>query len=252
MTSRANSLLRTAITPVWLIALVGAIAFAVGTVFLGLWQWERTQDILAAERAANSAPIALTEIVGEDGTWDNRNIGRPVVVDGSFTTDEVLMPNREWQGERGYWTLTRLELLDGRSVAVNRGWLPDGTVSPPILGSATSIAGVLHPNEEFYAGANSSGEIVTVDSNALANRWGVPLISGYVMMQEQDPSLQAADAPAPVIIAPTVQVGDAPFPLQNFVYAFQWWLFGAFALGLYGWWLWRESARPAQADRPLV
>jgi cytochrome oxidase assembly protein ShyY1 len=31
------------------------------------------------------------------------------------------------------------------------------------------------------------------------------------------------------------------FPLQNFVYAFQWWLFGVFALGVYGRWLWLES-----------
>jgi cytochrome oxidase assembly protein ShyY1 len=83
--------------------------------------------------------------------------------------------------------------------------------------------------------------MITVDSDDLSALWQTQLARGYVMMQVQDPYLLAADAPAPVIIPPTVQVGDAPFPLQNFVYAFQWWLFGAFALGLYGWWLWRES-----------
>lgn len=245
MTSRANSLLRTAITPVWLVALLAAIAFAVGTVFLGIWQWDRTQDILAAERAANEQPVDITEIVNTDGTWDNRNIGRPVTAQGFFTSDEVRIDNREFEGERGYWTITRFQLTNGRSVAVNRGWLPEGTVSPPILESETVVDGILHPNEEFYAGGNSADTLVTVDASSLSQAWDVPLIDGYVMMQVQDPLLLAADAPAPVIIAPTVQVGDAPFPLQNFVYAFQWWLFGAFALGLYGWWLWRESGNSA-------
>jgi cytochrome oxidase assembly protein ShyY1 len=64
------------------------------------------------------------------------------------------------------------------------------------------------------------------------------------MMQEADPTLLAADAPAPVILPPTVQVGDVAFPLQNFVYAWQWWVFGAFALIVYLWWLWREVRSP--------
>jgi cytochrome oxidase assembly protein ShyY1 len=80
-----------------------------------------------------------------------------------------------------------------------------------------------------------------VDAAALGDVWGTPLVQGFVMLQDQDPSLVAADAPAPVTLPPTVQVGDVAFPLQNFVYALQWWVFGAFALAVYAWWLWRES-----------
>lgn len=242
MTSRANSLLRTALTPVWLLALLAAIAFAVGTAFLGIWQWDRTQDILAAERAATAQPVPLEEFINSDGTWDDRNIGRPVTAQGSFTADEVIIPDREYEGERGYWTITRFQTEAGTNIAVNRGWLPEGTIAPAILTAPTELSGVLHPNEEFYSGGNSGADMITVDSDDLSALWQEQLARGYVMMQEQDPYLLAADAPAPVIIPPTVQVGDAPFPLQNFVYAFQWWVFGAFAIGLYSWWLWRESA----------
>ncbi len=245
--SRGSSLLRTALTPRGLLALLAAVAAAGACVFLGTWQWDRTEDILAAERAAAADPIDIGQLVRDDGTWDNRDIGRPVTVSGAFTEDEVLLPNREYEGQRGTWTVTRFVLDDGRSVAVTRGFLPDGVTSPPILTSPTQIEGVLHPNEEFYEGANQVGAIVTVDAGALGDAWGTPLIQGFVMLQDQDPSLLAADAPAPVVLPPTVQVGDVAFPLQNFVYAWQWWVFGAFALAVYGWWLWRES-RPHQVS----
>jgi cytochrome oxidase assembly protein ShyY1 len=38
-----------------------------------------------------------------------------------------------------------------------------------------------------------------------------------------------------------VQTADVPFPLQNFFYAFQWWIFAAFGLVVYIRWLWIES-----------
>jgi cytochrome oxidase assembly protein ShyY1 len=242
--SRDNSLRSAALSSRGILALVAALAAAAACVFLGIWQWDRTEDILAAERAAASEPVSITELVNEDGTWDNQNIGRPVILEGAFTSDEVLIPNREFDGQRGTWTVTRFALDDGRSIAVTRGFLPDGVLSPPILTSPTQVEGVLHPNEEFYLGANTAGSIVTVDAAALGDEWGTPLISGFVMMQEADPTLLAADAPAPVILPPTVQVGDVAFPLQNFVYAWQWWVFGAFALIVYLWWLWREVRSP--------
>jgi cytochrome oxidase assembly protein ShyY1 len=38
-----------------------------------------------------------------------------------------------------------------------------------------------------------------------------------------------------------MQAADVAFPLQNFFYAFQWWLFGIFAVVVYVRWLWLES-----------
>ena len=101
---------------------------------------------------------------------------------------------------------------------------------------------MLHPNEAFYEGANED-QIITVDAAALANAWNADLIDGYVMLQEQDPILLAADAPAPVIVPPTVEVGNVPFPLQNFFYAIQWWIFAAFAIFVYGRWLYLDARK---------
>ncbi|MEY2990582.1 MAG: hypothetical protein RLZZ163_1498 [Actinomycetota bacterium] len=238
----AQDLWRTALTPRWLIALVALIAFIALCIFLGRWQWDRTQDILAAERAAASAPSDLVEVLNDDGTWNNADIGRTVILDGTFTGDELLLPNREYQDQAGTWTITRFELDDQRSIAIVRGWLPNDEQSPPIRQEPTTIEGVLHPNEAFYEGANQE-QIITVVAPALAEVWNTELIDGYVMLQKQDPILLAADAPAPVIVPPTVQVGDVPFPLQNFFYAIQWWVFAAFAIFVYARWLYLDARK---------
>ncbi len=238
----ARDLWRTAITPRWLIALVALIAFIAISIVLGRWQWDRTQDIIAAERAAAAEAVAIEDILDSDGNWNNADIGRTVVLEGSFTDAELLIENREYEGERGTWTVTEFQLRDGRSIAVVRGWLPEGVLSPPIRQEPTRIEGVLHPNEAFYEGANDE-QIITIDAPAIAEVWGMDLVDGYVMLQQQDPTVLAADAPAPVIVPPTVQVGDVPFPLQNFFYAIQWWIFAGFAVFVYGRWLYLDARK---------
>ncbi len=236
----AQEVMRTAITPRWLVALAALIAFIIACIFLGQWQWDRTQDILAAERSAAAAPIALQELVNDDGTWSNADIGRTVILDGTFTAQELQLPNREFQGQSGSWILTRFDLSSGGSIAVMRGLLPDGSQSTQVDATAVQLEGVLHPNEAFYEGANENS-IVTVDSAAIADEWGTDLIDGYVMVQRQDP--EPSEPGALVIVAPTVQVGDVPFPLQNFFYAIQWWIFAAFAIFVYARWLYLDAKK---------
>ena len=236
----ADQIWRTAITPRWLIALAALIAFIIGCIFLGQWQWDRTQDILAAERSAASEPIQLEELIDNDGTWNNADIGRSVIVNGSFSADELALPNRELDGEVGTWIITRFQLDSGDSIAVVRGFLPANAPAVPADQRPLRIDGVLHPNEEFYEGANSE-QIVTIDATALSGEWRTPLIDGYVMLQSQGPEPSATGDPTPV--PPTVQVGNVPFPLQNFFYAIQWWIFAAFAIVVYARWLYLDAKK---------
>lgn len=236
----AQEIWRTAITPRWLLALAALTAFVVACIFLGQWQWDRTQDILAAERSATAEPIALEELINDDGTWNNADIGRKVILDGVFTAQELQLPNREFQGQSGSWIVTRFDLGSGGSIAVMRGLLPVGSEVPLADATAVQAEGVLHPNEAFYEGANQNG-IVTVDSAAIAAEWGTDLVDGYVMLEGQDPV--ASDPGTLVIVAPTVQVGNAPFPLQNFFYAIQWWIFAAFAIFVYARWLYLDAKK---------
>ena len=62
----SERLWRTALTPRWLAALLALIVLVVAFIVLGRWQWDRTQDILAAERSAAAAPIDLADLVDDD------------------------------------------------------------------------------------------------------------------------------------------------------------------------------------------
>ncbi|NDA50179.1 MAG: SURF1 family protein [Actinobacteria bacterium] len=204
--SSLERLWRTALTPRWLAALLALIVLVAAFIVLGQWQWDRTQDILAAERSAAAAPIDLADLVDDQGSWNNADIGRTVNLQGTFTDDELLLANRELDGQAGVWVVTRFELDGGQTVAVVRGWLPNDASPSPLSRQSVIIQGVLHPDEEFYEGANAT-RVVTVE------------------------------------VPPTVQVGDVAFPLQNFFYAIQWWVFALFAVVVYARWLYLDAKK---------
>ena len=43
-----------------------SLLVVVGAVLLGRWQWDRTQSILAAERAAAAQPVPVEEVLGAE------------------------------------------------------------------------------------------------------------------------------------------------------------------------------------------
>jgi len=246
----AGRMLRLALTPRWLVGLLVLLVLIALAIFLGRWQWDRTQSILAAERAAVSQPIPVADVFAEDpGSPDQppaeipaEGIGRPVTASGEYLPElQVAVTNRELDGAAGVWIVTALRLADGQSVAVLRGWLPGadapGAAAPE---GEVAVSGVLQPSEAFYAdAAMTGGTVVAIAHERLAELWATPLLPGFIVLQEQDP----LTPPAPTPVPPTVQTADVPFPLQNFFYAFQWWIFAAFGLAVYLRWLWIESRR---------
>ena len=241
-------MLRLALTPRWLVALLVLVVFVGAAVVLGRWQWDRTQSILAAERAAVSQPIPVQDVFADAdvaaGEVPSEGIGRPVTATGEYEADlQVAVADRLHQGGAGVWIVTGLRLADGRVAAVLRGSLAtaDSPGAVPPAGEVT-VTGSLQPDEAFYANAvTAPGSVASIAHDRLAAAWGEPVLPGYVTLVDQDP----ASVPAPSPVPATVQTADVPFPLQNFFYAFQWWIFAAFGVAVYLRWLWLESRRPA-------
>ncbi|MBK9739693.1 MAG: SURF1 family protein [Actinobacteria bacterium] len=239
-----RSVLRLALTPRWLVAAALMVLFVVAAVFLGRWQWERTQSILVAERAAISEAIPIEEVLGADANpptaVPDEGIGRPVTLSGRYEPAmQVAVTNREHEGRPGVWIVTGLRLPDGRIAAVLRGWLetPEGAAAVAPTGPV-AVSGILQPDETFYADAASTpGTVAAIDHARLADLWQEPLLPGFTVLEAQEPSL----SPAPVPVLPTVQTADVPFPLQNFAYAFQWWIFALFAMVVYARWLYVDA-----------
>ena len=248
MTSRpqADALLRRARTPRWIGLAIVALVLIAGCVLLGQWQWSRTHNIIEAERAAVAAPIDVEAIDALGEPLPDASIGRPVVARGRYLAEgQVVVLQRSLRDEAGVWVLTPLELSDGSVVGVLRGWLPtaDAPGIVPPAGEVT-VSGIMHPNERFYPDAiTEPGTAVAISSDRLAPAWGEATRSGYVMLTASSPE----QSPAPEPAVPTVQTADVPFPLQNFFYAFQWWIFAAFVVVVYLRWLWLDVSESPES-----
>ena len=237
-------MLRLALTPRWLVVAVVLLALIVAASFLGRWQWDRTQAILAVERAAIAEPVDVRTVLADPVTdpLPNEAIGRPVTATGTYAPDrQVLVANRALDGAAGAWVVTGLRTADGALVPVLRGWVtgPDdpAAVVPDV---EVIVSGILQPDEVFYEGAAPvDGQIVAISQDALAGVWGEDVTPGFVVLQSQTPETP----PAPTPVPSTIDVADVPFPLQNFFYAFQWWIFAAFGVFLYLRWLRIEAGK---------
>lgn len=242
MSSRPTprAVLRTAITPRWLGFAALAVIFMIGCVLLGRWQWDRTQDIIEAEQASQSAPRPIEEVATPGGDLANDLIGQPVTAAGTYdVAGQVMVVNRSFKDQPGVWVVTPLRLADGSLIAVLRGWLPDSNspgATPPE--TPVYVTGVVQPDEGFYAAAiPDPGTLVAISSTELRKLWGPETRPGYLTLATQIPNT----SPAPTPVPPTVVTDNVAFPIQNLFYAIQWLIFAAFAILVYGRWLWRDA-----------
>ena len=105
---------RRAFSPRWLVALGLLIAAIVACIFLGLWQWDRTTNILNAERAANAQPAPISEVVM--GTeLDDASIGRPVTAEGIYRNESTIS-GRLLGDQTGLWVVSELVMPGGSAV----------------------------------------------------------------------------------------------------------------------------------------
>ena len=120
----------------------------------------------------------------------------------------------------------------------------DGTAAAVPSGEVR-VEGILQPEEIFYAGAPATAEAISaIARDSLERAWGEQVPPAFVVLASQQPR----PVPAPMPVPPTVQTADVPFPLQNFFYAFQWWIFAAFGAFLYVRWLRIEAGRSGSVD----
>jgi cytochrome oxidase assembly protein ShyY1 len=228
----SNELWSRAKAPASIFALLSLIAVCVLFFFLGKWQWDRTQDILDAERAATMSAVPVSQI---EQPMKSQDYGRTVTAAGFYIDrDQVRIGSRlSRESVVGDWIVSALELDTGQSIAVLRGWVPDGQAfaTPD---QEISIEGVLQPSDTFYdAAVEQDGEVASIDSQRLSVLWNTTLLDGYIVVQEQNPVAEGS----PEIVPPTISTADVAFPLQNFFYAIQWWVFALFGVVIYVRWL---------------
>jgi cytochrome oxidase assembly protein ShyY1 len=224
-------MLRTLLTPRWLgYTLLAAVAVAV-CLAAAAWQYQRTQDQLAVERAAVAQEGDYSDVVtgAQTAELPLEVLGRavrltatPVAGARSFVRSR-LGP----EGQEGLLVVDGMRLPDGRVVAVLQGWVPQRDSAPALPRGPVTVTGRLQPDENFYGDApiGVGRDLVTITRAGLTVQWAA---STAGIAAELAPGYVTAASPASGFAASPPVFGadpDVPFPLQNAFYSIQWLIF---------------------------
>ncbi|NHC15361.1 SURF1 family protein [Motilibacter deserti] len=219
--------------------------------WLGWWQLERFQDKARGSVVVRDDPaVPLSALAGpseEEVSADA--LGRLVTVEGEYLPgDQLLLPDRELQGRKGYWLLAPLQTggSDGPVVPVVRGWV-DSTDAPAaaVPTGPVTLTGRVQPAEpvdDVNDEGLPAGQALAASPVELLAAVPGPIYNLLVVAAAEDP--RPAVAPAPVEL--WVHRPGGGFPLQNFAYAIQWWVFAAFAAFMW----WRFLPEDDRSSRP--
>jgi surfeit locus 1 family protein len=216
-----------------LLTLLGVALFVV----LGRWQWHRGAAAEALQQAFAQGSSARRSLPEAGTAALPRYSG--VQVRGRYDSQhQFLLDNMSHAGQPGYDVLTPLKMSDGRNVIVNRGWIPltESRRQLPDVG----VSGA--------AGGEASGRLDNLPRPGIALGHAPPAkdapwpkLTSFPTMADLSDALGRPLEPRELLLdasAPDGYTRDwqppGMSPAQHFSYAFQWWLFAAVALVLYG------------------
>lgn len=240
---RTLASMRTLLAPrFWGAHLLLLLAVAAATL-LGLWQWHVWQANRAAAKVdvAAKPAVPLSRVMGGDDPFNGRYVGRQVTLRGTWLSEDTVFVSDKRSGQdRGYWVVT--PVLVGRSaMPVVRGWSPRPQAASP--SGSVSLTGWLQPSEDGGAPASNPRDRVlsTMQIANLVEYVDHDLYSAFVIQRRADPAGPAGLRPVGSHVTPDVSGATS---LRNLLYAFQWWIFGGFAI-----YLWQRWCRDQLADQ---
>ncbi|MBD8207208.1 SURF1 family protein [Microbacterium sp. CFBP 8790] len=212
-----------------------AILFAIACAFLSNWQFsrnaERSEQLELVANNYDAAPVALGDLLAPGAELTPSDEWRPVRLEGRYLADEqLLVRNRAHGGSAAYEQLVPFRLDDGRTLLVDRGWLPPGNsqslpddIPDPPSGEVT-VEVRLRPGEAAPTSGRTAeaGQVPTINLGLVAEQTG-PLEPGaYGLLMSETP----APATAPLTVDPP---SNDPGPYLS--YAIQWILFALMGFG---------------------
>lgn len=248
------------------LALAAAAAVAL-TASLGQWQLKRAaqKDALQASVQAKALmpPLQAAQLQGQ------ADIHRLADVTGRWKPETtVFLENRPMSGRAGFIVLTALDLGDGRSVMVQRGWQPrdirDRTITQPVPTDGDRLVRV-HARAappptrlmDFEGGVQGRVR-QNVDVPSYAAEFGLPGLLP-ISLQQLKPAMACASGDCSEhledgLLREWALVGSSAD--KNRGYAVQWFSLSVLVAGLYlwfqwwrPWWLRRRAASPGHSPQ---
>jgi len=229
-----------------LVVLLAALALAALTARLGLWQLDRAAQKTALQQARQTQlalPVLTLPELARDTVAAGLQQHRSVILQGRWRGEHTIyLENRQMLGRPGFYAITPLQLDDGSSVLVQRGWLPRDlldrtrTVAGAVALGRVQVSGriALTPARLYEFSAAASGPIrQNLEIELFSRETGLPLRP--VTVVQQDSPDAATDGLLRQWPLPSAGVE------KHHGYAFQWFALSALTVGLY---LWFQVLRP--------
>ena len=220
-----------------LIVLLAALAGALATARLGLWQLDRAAQKTTwheAMLARDALPPLQAATLARTAEAAQQQLHRRVRLEGRWLGEHsIYLDNRQMNGQPGFFLVTPLLIGPGDAVLVQRGWLPrhqrDRTQLAPVATPAGSV--------------QVEGRI----AQGLARLYEFDGAASGVIRQNLDIAGYARETGLPLWPLVIVQLGAAADGLQrqwapvaadvskHHGYAAQWFALSALITGLYVW-----------------
>ena len=218
----------------WAVHLLMVVAVA-AAVALGLWQYDAWSTGRAAEaRDLSDAPAQpIDRVMGGDDPFPGDDLGRPVSLRGEWLGEGTLyVADRRLDGKRGYWVVTPV-LVGSSAMPVVRGW--SAHPKAPVPSGKVAVEGWLQASEGSGASDDNPQDDVIPEMRiaSIVEHVDADLYSAYVVARSTSP--QSDQALVPVTPGSVPKVSGATH-LRNLLYAFQWWIFGGFAIYIWVRW----------------
>jgi surfeit locus 1 family protein len=220
-----------------IIVLLAAVAGALATARLGVWQLDRAAQKSALHetlfaRAALPALDAAQLARSAQGAADQ--LHRRVVVEGRWLpTHSVYLDNRQMNGRPGFFVVTPLQLAPDDVVLVQRGWVPRDPRDRERLAAVDTPGGVVRIEGRIAPGLARLYEFDSAASGAIrqnleiesfARETGLALRPlAIVQLDAATDSLQRQWTPATLDVS------------KHHGYALQWFALSTLITGLYVW-----------------
>ena len=234
-------MLKTALQPRWIAALVFALAVSTTFVLLSQWQFSAAESEPVNDPTATETVRPLTEVFTPGVPLFETEADQMVSFTGSFEPDDtVLVRERLQDGELGYWVVTAFAVSDapdGAVMPVVRGWVSSPDDVEPIPEGEAAIVGRLLPAEAPVAEPPSSEGtpvLAAVASSELINLWDVPGYAAFVTANTITVNGSAPDMGAMEYVTVGGQPLETPVNWLNIFYALEWIVFAGFSVFL--WW----------------
>ena len=231
---------RFALSPRWILSHLFVILLVSAMVWAGFWQLRRLdekKDRNERVRSRSEQPAVPAQSLAQPGQFEKAPglEFRRVTATGRYLRDqEVVVRSRSLDGAPGSWVLTPLQLDDGLSVAVIRGWfpnpelveeVPDSYRAPDGPVTVTGLVRLTETRGSFGAKDPATGtltDLARADVARLDAQVPGDLLPFTVQLLEQEPVL-TGDDPTPV---PAPALDEGP----HFSYAVQWFTFSTIAV----------------------